>query len=212
MNPSGHETTASALTWAIYLLAKHPQIQIRLRTEVQSLVPHPLEDPDAMVTSETIGKLPYLNAVCQEVLRLFPPVSVTIRVAVKDTTICGQYIPQGTTMMIPPWAVNGNTELWGPEAAEFKPERWQRNTSGLSSNETMSTNYQFLTFLHGPRSCIGQSFAMGEFQCLVAAWVRAFETELQDPGFVPVIKGGITAKPKDGLHVRVKLVAGVTER
>ncbi|KAL8839542.1 MAG: hypothetical protein Q9176_004403 [Flavoplaca citrina] len=208
---AGHETTASALTWAIYLLAKDPQIQLRLRNEIQSLVPHPLEDPDATVTSETIGKLPYLNAVCQEVLRLFPPVSVTIRIAVKDTTICGQYIPQGTTLMISPWAVNGNTELWGPEAADFKPERWQRSPSGLSSNETMSTNYQFLTFLHGPRSCIGQGFAMGEFQCLVAAWVRAFETELQDPGFVPVIKGGITAKPKDGLHVRVKLVAGVPE-
>ncbi|KAL8743873.1 MAG: hypothetical protein Q9184_008064 [Pyrenodesmia sp. 2 TL-2023] len=111
--------------------------------------------------------------------------------------------------MIPPWAVNGNTELWGSDATEFKPERWQRSTSGLAT-ETMSTNYQFLTFLHGPRSCIGQSFAMGEFQCLVAAWVGAFETELQDPDLVPVVKGGITAKPRDGLHVRVRPVAGAS--
>ncbi|KAL8758460.1 MAG: hypothetical protein Q9199_001478 [Rusavskia elegans] len=205
---AGHETTASALTWAIYLLAKHPQIQDHLRDEVQSLLPNPLENPDAIVTSETIEKMPYLNNICQEILRLFPPVAVTIRVAVKDTTVRGQYIPEGTTIMIPPWAVNGNTELWGSDAGEFKPERWQRSASG-SSAEVMSTNYQFLTFSHGPRSCIGQSFAMGEFQCLVAAWVGAFETELQDPDFVPVIKGGITAKPRDGLHVRVRPVAGV---
>ncbi|KAL8921051.1 MAG: hypothetical protein Q9208_005942 [Pyrenodesmia sp. 3 TL-2023] len=207
---AGHETTASALTWAVYLLAKHQQIQNPLRDEVRSLLPHPLENADAIVTSETIEKMSYLNTVCREVLRLFPPVAVTIRVAVKDTTICGHYIPQGTTIMIPPWAVNGNTELWGPDAADFKPERWQRNTSGPSSTETLSTNYQFLTFLHGPRSCIGQSFAMGEFQCLVAAWVGAFETELQDPDFVPVIKGGITAKPRDGLHVRVRPVASAS--
>ncbi|KAI4282985.1 MAG: hypothetical protein L6R38_002511 [Xanthoria sp. 2 TBL-2021] len=205
---AGHETTASALTWAIYLLAKHPQIQDHLRDEVHSLLPNPLENPDAIVTSETIEKMPYLNIICREILRLFPPVAVTIRVAVKDTTICGQYIPEGTTIMIPPWAVNGNTELWGSDAGEFKPERWQRSASG-SSAEVMSTNYQCLTFSHGPRSCIGQSFAMGEFQCLVAAWVGAFETELQDPDFVPVIKGGITAKPRDGLHARVRPVAGV---
>ncbi|KAL8661661.1 MAG: hypothetical protein Q9168_008363 [Polycauliona sp. 1 TL-2023] len=204
---AGHETTASALTWAVYLLAKNPHIQNRLREEVQSHLPHPLDNSDAVVTSEEIEKMPYLNSICREVLRLFPPVAVTIRVAVRDTTICGQYIPEGTTLMIPPWAVNGNTELWGSDAAEFKPERWQRSTDGHSI-ESVSTNYQFLTFLHGPRSCIGQTFAMGEFQCLVAAWVGAFETELQDPGFVPVIKGGITAKPKDGLHVRVRPVAG----
>ena len=152
----------------------------------------------------------YLNAVCQEVLRLFPPVAVTIRVAVRDTSICGQPIAQGTTVMIPPWAVNGSTELWGPDAGEFKPERWLRSAKD-STAEHRSSNYNFLTFLHGPRSCIGQSFAMGEFACLLAAWVGAFGTELQDPGFVPVIKGGITAKPTGGLHVRVRLVGSTSE-
>lgn len=109
--------------------------------------------------------------------------------------------------MISPWAVNANTELWGSDAAEFKPERWQRELIG-SSTDNKSTNYQYLTFLHGPRSCIGQSFAMGEFQCLVAAWVDTFETKLQNPEFIPVVRGGITAKPKDGLHVYVKPVGG----
>lgn len=149
----------------------------------------------------------YLSAVCREVLRLFPPVGVTIRVAVRDTLICGQHIPQGTVVMIPPWAVNANTELWGPDATDFRPERWQRNVKNAPFSEPKGTNYNFLTFLHGPRSCIGQTFAMGEFACLLAAWVNAFETELQDPNFIPIIKGGITAKPNGGLHVRVKPMA-----
>ena len=189
-------------------MAKNPKIQENLRDEIQSLLPHPLGNTSSIVTAETIEKMPYLKAVCWEVLRLFPPVSVTIRIAVRDTTICGQPIPQNTTVMIPPWAVNGNTELWGSDAADFVPERWQR-TRIDNANDSKSTNYNFLTFLHGPRSCIGQTFAMGEFACLLAAWVGAFETELRDADFVPVIKGAITAKPKGGLHVRIKPVGSV---
>ncbi|KAL8636826.1 MAG: hypothetical protein Q9228_005825 [Teloschistes exilis] len=213
---AGHETSASALTWAIYLLAKHPDIQARLRDELtHSSLPHPSDDPtsSAVVTAETIEKLPYLNAVCREVLRLFPPVSVTIRVAVRDTSVCDQVIPQGTTIMIPPWAVNANPALWGDDAGEFNPERWlvvanEKPVTTLAEGKGGGTNYNFLTFLHGPRSCIGQSFAVGELKCLVAAWVGAFETRLKDVEFVPVVKGGITAKPKDGLHVRVRPVGG----
>ena len=165
----------------------------------------------SIVTAETIEKMSYLKAVCWEVLRLFSPVSVTIRVAVRDTTICSQPIAKGTTVMIPPWAVNASTELWGVDAEEFVPERWLRmkNTDddpNVSSNGGKGTNYNFLTFLHGPRACIGQTFAVGELSCLLAAWVGAFETELEDPDFVPVVKGSITAKPKGGVHVRVKPV------
>ena len=141
----------------------------------------------------------YLNAICRETLRLFPPVAMTIRVAIRDTSICGQPIPKGTTVIIPPWAINGSSALWGEDATRFVPERWLR-----SSEDAKGTNYNYMTFLHGPRSCIGQSFAMGEFLCLVAAWVAAFDTELQDEDFVPVIKGGITAKPRGGVHVRLR--------
>ncbi|KAL6720989.1 hypothetical protein ACLMJK_000089 [Lecanora helva] len=200
---AGHETTASAFTWAVYLLAKHPQIQSNLRDQVRSQLPSLSKEPSSIVTSESFEKLSYLYAVCQEALRLFPPVAVTFRVAVKDTSICGQSIPKGTTVIIPPWAINGSEELWGPDAAEFRPERWQRKASS-SPVDNKGTNYNYLTFLHGPRSCIGQSFALGELACLLAAWVDAFETELQDANYVPVIRGGIAAKPQDGLFVRLK--------
>ena len=198
----GHETTVSAVTWAVYVIAKHPEIQDRLRDELDGTLPNPLSDSPSSITAEMIEKLPYLSAVCREVLRLYSPVALTIRVAVRDTSIAGQHIPEGTTVMIPPWAVNASTELWGEDAQEFKPERWQQGSSNTSDNK--GTNYNYLTFLHGPRSCIGQTFAVGEMTCLLAAWVAAFDTRLADQDYVPEIRGGITAKPKDGLHVRLK--------
>ena len=117
--------------------------------------------------------------------------------------------------MIPPWAVNASTALWGDDAEDFRPERWlqakDRAIEALSAEgkEKKSTNYDFLTFLHGPRSCIGQSFAMGELACLVAAWVVAFDTRLRDSEMVIKVSGSITAKPKDGLYVYVKPI-GIT--
>lgn len=141
----------------------------------------------------------YLNAVCRKVLRLLPPVAVTIRVAVKDTSICGQPIPTNTTIMIPPRAVNGSTGL---DAGDFDRERWRRNANDNHS-DNKRTVYDFLASPHGPRSCIGKSFAIGKFACLLAAWVCVFETHSLDPTYVPVIKG-LTAKSKDGLQVRLK--------
>jgi len=189
----------------IYLLCKHPEIQTRLRKEVQMNLPRPL-DAETTVSSSDIDNLPYLSAVCNEVLRLFPPVAITVREAVRDTTIAGHVVPKGTIIVIPPWAVNTSTALWGSDAATFNPDRWigpgRVNTGGAGSN------YSFLSFLHGPRSCIGQAFAKAELACLVAAWVRTFETEMADRNHVLTIGNGITAKPKGGLHVTVRQVGG----
>lgn len=201
---AGHETTASALTWAVYLLCKHPEMQSRLRNEVQANLPTPL-DQNATITSADIDNLPYLNAFCNEVFRLYPPVGVSIRKAVRDTTIAGIFIPKGTNIVLPPWAVNASTALWGSDAAAFDPERWigpgRANSGGANSN------YAFLTFFHGPRSCIGQSFAKAEFACLLAAWVGTFDTELIDKDFVAKLGGGFTAKPRGGVHVNVRQLA-----
>ena len=224
---AGHETTASGLTWAVYLLAKHPEMQRRLRDEVHaSQLPSLVEDPpqsssssaNCSVTAESLDQLPYLNAFCRETLRLFPPVALTIRTANKDTDICGHLIPKGTTIVLPPWAVNTSRKLWGSDAREFSPERWMvRTAPGANDDKNdddddyvggqrgMKTgNFSMLTFLHGPRSCIGQTFAVGELRCLLAAWVGAFETVLADEGFVPVIRGGISTKLQNGLHVRLR--------
>ncbi|TKA81886.1 hypothetical protein B0A49_00372 [Cryomyces minteri] len=202
---AGHETTASSMSWAIYCLCQHPDVQRRLREEVRSHLPS-ITSPTTPITAADIDALPYLSAVCNEVLRLWSPVPMTLRVAAADATILGQFIPAGTTIIIAPWATNTSTQLWGPTAKEFDPDRWMGE--GQAHKGGADSNYSFLTFLHGPRSCIGQGFAKAEFACLLAAWVGRFEMELANPDMVVEIKGGITSKPKDGLEVKMNVLEG----
>ncbi|KAH5466538.1 hypothetical protein HBI22_180030 [Parastagonospora nodorum] len=196
---AGHETTASALSWAVYLLCKHPDTQTKLREEIRSQL-----DLNGEINSTEIDRLPYLNAVLNETMRIFPPVPLTLRETAHDTTIQGHFIPAATTIVICPWAVNTSERLWGSDAKEFSPERWlgagRANTGGAESN------FAVTTFLHGPRSCIGKEFAKAEFACLVAALVGKFEIEFEDGEWELKIQGGITAKPKGGLRVRLKEV------
>jgi cytochrome P450 len=208
---AGHETTASSMIWAIYLLCVHQDIQTRLREEIRANLPS--LDSDESATSMQVDHMPYLNAVCSEVLRYFPPVPLTPRVAARDTTILGHKVPKGTRIMLIPWAVNRSEELWGPDAAKFNPERWMPSENNpYSANGGAASNYAFLTFLHGPRGCIGQGFAKSEFACLLAAWVGRFEFQLNDEREMDEknlnIKGGVTSKPANGMFVKTKIVPG----
>ncbi|POR36285.1 Cytochrome P450 78A3 [Tolypocladium paradoxum] len=213
---AGHDTTASALTWAVYMLSRFPRIQDRLRDEVRENLPS--INVDAQITSTDIDRMPYLNAVCSEVLRTCGPVAQTMRVATCDTSIQDEYIPRGTVIILAPWATNVDPKLWGPDAREFKPERWLTPEQGGTSSSKnaasggATSNYAFMTFLHGPRSCIGASFAKAEFACLLAAWVGRFSFELKDKTLMDErnmrVAPSVTAKPVGGLHVLVRVVEG----
>ncbi|KAJ6445853.1 cytochrome P450 97B3 [Purpureocillium lavendulum] len=230
---AGHDTTASALTWALYLMTRHPEMQKRLRDEVRGALPSPGTDAD--LSSADIDRLPFLNAFCSEVLRVFSPVPQTIREAACDTTIQGQFIPRGTRIMLSPWGTNVAPGLWGDDAAEFKPERWLSSSaaaaasaggggggeggggtgdgSGVSiGSGGAESNYAFMTFLHGPRSCIGAAFARGELACLLAACVGRFEYELADEAMADErnikLKAAVTARPAYGMPLRTRVVEG----
>lgn len=213
---AGHETTAAALTWAVYMLCLCPDVQERLREEVRAHLPS-LGDPAATVSALEIDKLPYLNAVCSEVLRYYSPVPITIRDAVRDTTIQGIKVPKGTRIMLCPWATNKDESLWGADARDFNPDRWipsgeSPEKDKLAGNGGASSNYAFMTFIHGPRSCIGMGFAKAEFACLLATWVGRLEFQLKNKEEYDekkmLIRGGITAKPAKGLHVWARAVGG----
>ena len=201
---AGHETTATALTWAIYLLSKNSDVQRHLRTELRSALPSP--ESEGQLTVQALESCTYLHAVCNEVLRLYAPVPMTLRIAARDTTLMGHFVPKGTNIMPPVWATNTSTKLWGPDAADFKPDRWVG--SGKAGNGGAESNYAYMTFIHGPRSCLGQAFAKAEFACLVAALIGRFSFELEDDKMDIKIKGGVTARPKDGLKVKMKPLEG----
>lgn len=216
---AGLETTATSLTWAIYALCRHPEQQKRLRDEVRANLPSvDNEEGGAAVTSVDIDRLPYLNAVVNETLRLYPAIPLVARQAMHDTVVQGVPILRGTVITIPPWAVNVDRTLWGDDAAKFNPDRWitLRESDGVEvPNNTggASNNYAFLTFLQGPRSCIGSSFARGELACLLAGWIGRFEFEFADKALMDEDKfievaAGVTIKPEDGLNVVARVVPG----
>lgn len=201
---AGHETTSSATSWALYALAKDQKIQERLRQEVRQHLPSP-NDEDAVVTAEMVDQCHYLHAVCNEVLRFYAPVPLTRREASKDTTILGTPIRKGTDVILSPSAVNQSSAMWGDDAGKFNPDRWMdknANSGGATSNFAM------LTFLHGPRSCIGQAFSKQEFACLLGSIVGYYQFEL-DPKHKEVeVQSGITMRPKGGLDLRMRTVEG----
>lgn len=206
---AGHETTSSALTWATYLLSNHPKIQSNLRSEIHEFIPDPklLSNPK-FDTASLLESMPLLNSVCNEVLRLYPTIPTTARVAIRDTTIANHFIPKGTMSFVVPWATNRNPHLWGPDSEDFVPERWiDKETGRATMHGGADNNYAFLTFLHGPRSCIGERFARAEMRALVAAFVGNFEMQMADPNEKIIVGGTITSKPMNGMRLKLNPVA-----
>ncbi|KAH0558821.1 hypothetical protein GP486_004541 [Trichoglossum hirsutum] len=206
---AGHETPATAVFWAVCLLAKHPDIQNRLRADIRSHLPPPqtvygttaLRNPPIQ-----IDRIPYLQAVCNEVLRLCPPFPIGWReVAGHGTTLLGQPLPKGTRVMVVPWAINRDPARWGPDAGTFDPERWMG--PGRAGSGGASSNFAFMTFFHGPRSCIAENFARTEIACLLAVLVGRFEMELEHPEKELAARRGLTSRPM-GVGVRMRLVDG----
>ncbi|CAK3821081.1 P450 monooxygenase [Lecanosticta acicola] len=206
---AGQETTAGAINWIYYLLARDARRQSLLRSEIRDALGG-FSDVDSQNDLASILEgLPYLNGVINETLRLYPNVPVTQRVAVRDTTLAGFHIPAGTTVYLSPWLIQRSKEVWGPEADQFQPERWIRNEDGqqkLDPSGGMKSNVDYLPFLHGPRNCIGQNFARAELRCLTAALAMRFEWTLETDGDIP-LSGVITINPEGGLRLRLKTLS-----
>ncbi|KAJ5168653.1 Cytochrome monooxygenase FUM15 [Penicillium canariense] len=203
---AGHETTATAMQWAVYALCKNPEVQTKLREEIRANLPPISSENQGPIEATTIDNLPYLHAVCNEILRFHPSVPGTVRTAVKDTSLVGKPIPKGTTLIISPEVLNHMEELWGPDADKFNPERFMG--PGMANTGGANSNYAFLTFIHGPRSCIGQGFAKAELACLLAATVGRFHMELQYPDRKLELREGATVAPKDGVLAKFTPLEG----
>ncbi|KAI1622324.1 cytochrome P450 [Exophiala viscosa] len=197
---AGHDTTASALTWTIWLLCMHPEIQERLRAECNAhLADKPASEVDATTfDSET---MPYLTAVCNETLRHHPSVTATVRNSVRPTMIGPYHIPAGTPALIAPWAINRDPALWGDDAHEYNPDRWLNGPN--AANGGAQSPLHLMTFIHGPRSCIGREFARLEMKCLLATLIKRFRFEVADPDAKVEIGGSLTIKPHGGLRLRL---------
>ncbi|KAF5350051.1 hypothetical protein D9756_009191 [Leucocoprinus leucothites] len=179
---AGHETTSNATTWALHSLSLRPDVQNKLREELFTIQ---TDNP----TMDELNSLPYLDAVIRETLRAHAPVAGTVRIAVKDDIVPlatpfvdkkgnvrdSILVRKGQTVFIPILAVNRSEQLWGSDAREFKPERWESPPEAVSSVPGVWGH--MLTFLGGPRACIGYRFSLVEMKALLFTLVRAFEFE-----------------------------------
>ncbi len=149
---AGHDTTATALAWSLYELARHPEVKAQLR---QELMTHES-------SLQTVRTLPYLNAVIKEVLRLHPPISMGIRRATEDLSIDGYLLPKGTSVVFSPYLTHKSSVYWR-EPDAFKPERFLANNPA---------RYQYLPFGAGEHNCIGMNLALLELQMILLQLVK----------------------------------------
>lgn len=193
---AGHESTAITLSWALFELARRPQIQQRLRSEILSQVGSLV---DHAPSREEVNSLTYLRCFVMEVLRYYPVFPSMMREATKDVTIGDLHVPRGTSFIISPYAINRSPEFWGEDAHEFRVERWEQAYSGGAK-----ASQAFMSFSNGPRVCIGKELAILNLKVMVSVLVAHFRFEEIEPGYQPQIQKGTALKAKDGLRIRAE--------
>jgi cytochrome P450 len=187
---AGHETTASSLTWAFFILSQRPEVVARIREEVDAVV------GDGPVLLEHTKRLPYVRNFFREVLRLYPPITFLPRVAGKDTEIAGRRVKRGTMLMIAPWSIHRHVQLW-EHPDRFDPDRF------LPERERQQVPGSYLPFGAGPRICVGAAFATIETALILARLVRRFDFETLQPETVrPYAR--LTTRPAVEIMMRVR--------
>ncbi|CAK5270435.1 unnamed protein product [Mycena citricolor] len=185
---AGHETSSAALGWAAHALSKHPSVQERLRQELLTVQ---TDTP----TMDELNALPYFETVLREILRLYTPAVFSQREALNDDVLPLKKpfvdrwgvshesvpVPQGQLFTIPLLAMNTDKEIWGEDALEFKPERWNDLPDAVDSMPGIWGHQ--MTFLGGAHSCMGFRFSMAEQKAVLFSLLRAFELM---PGPEPV--------------------------
>lgn len=184
---AGHDTTAYALTWTLYLLARHPGAHERVIEEVRDVLGDELPSP------EHLEDLPFLAQVVHESLRLYPPSWGLARVPIRDDQVGGHTLPAGAMVLMSPYVLHRHPEYWDdPEA--FRPERF---------TDAAVRSPAYIPFGAGPRTCLGQHFATLELRLVLATILRRARVELVDREPVAA-RAGITLQPTRPVMARAR--------
>uniref|UniRef100_A0A8C0WFJ2 unspecific monooxygenase n=1 Tax=Castor canadensis TaxID=51338 RepID=A0A8C0WFJ2_CASCN len=195
---AGYETTSSALSFVTYLLATHPDVQKKLQEEIDVVFPN-----KAPATYDALVQMEYLDMVVNETLRLYPIAGRLERLCKTDVEINGAFIPKGTVVMVPTYALHRDPKLW-QEPEEFHPERFSKK------NKDSIDPYIFMPFGNGPRNCLGMRFALMNMKVALIRVLQNFtfkpckETQipmkLSKQGFLQAEKPIVLkAVPRDGI-------------
>lgn len=182
---AGHETSASALAWALYLLAVDQDTQQRIADEVAGL---------EEITFANLSKLRFTRDVFREALRLYPPVPMMIRENLQPEEFRDRKIRVGSQIVLSPWHLHRHERLWDrPDV--FDPDRWQTSDTKQRARDA------YMPFSSGQRVCTGAGFAMIEGVLMIAMLVRAFKME--PAGKTPVPVAHLTVRAEEGIHIKL---------
>lgn len=191
---AGHDTSATALTWWIGLMATHPEVAAQVRDEVRGL------PEDHASAAKDIAEARLLNATIKEAMRLYPPSAATFsRRALRDVEIDGQTIAKGALVMIPIWNLHHDAR-WFPEPDAFRPERFLPGAPPLPRSA-------FMPFGIGPHFCLGQQFATVEMALVAARLIRHHGFSLDHGTAMPAPVVDLVLKPRERLQVRFTRLA-----
>lgn len=182
---AGHETSASALAWTLYLLATHPEWQGKVAEEAA----------DLEADFSRLSTLRVTRDVFREALRLYPPVPMMVRETTRPETFRKRAIRKGAQIVLSPWHLHRHERMWD-RPDEFDPSRWRTEAGKASAREA------YMPFSAGPRVCTGASFAMAEGVILTALIVRAFGISASAE-HVPVPVAHLTVRSRDGIFLKL---------
>ncbi|KVH91172.1 cytochrome P450 [Cynara cardunculus var. scolymus] len=202
---AGKDTTSATMSWFIYMLCKHPQIQLKVAQEIKEATNKKegvtdVADFAVMVTEEALEKMHYLHAALTETLRLFPAVPVDAKICCADDVLPDGYDVKGGDMMsYQPYAMGRMKFIWGDDAEDFKPERWI-DENGCFRPESP---FKFTTFQAGQRICLGREFAYRQMKIFASVLLGCFVFKLSDENKTANYKTMLNLHIDGGLHVRV---------
>ena len=185
---AGHETTANAITWSIFLLSHSPEWSERVAAEAEREIGRPAEDLS--------GRLAQTRAVVEEAIRLYPPLVAISRTAIEPDELAGRPINRGSMVVIAPYVLHRHRLLW-QQPDFFDPGRF------LGSARGRIDRFAYIPFGAGPRGCIGSAFALQEATIVLASIIRDFRLELA-PGHTVWPVHRVTLRPRGGLPMRVR--------
>jgi len=186
---AGHETTATMLTWTLYLLAKAPEWQERLAAEARAVA------GDGDITADHVAQMGLTRQVLNEAARLYPPVPVITRLATKNVELAGHRVPAGALCVIPIFAIHRHTQLWD-DPDIFDPPRFSDDLHATRARCT------YMPFGAGPRICMGAAFANIEAVTILATLLRDVRFGVTE-GLNPVPVARVSLRPKDGMPLEV---------
>jgi cytochrome P450 len=183
---AGHDTSTALLAWAIYLLAKHPQVIRRAQEEVDAIL------GDGPIVVDQVGRLVYLEQVINETLRIYPPIHLSNRFIAEELEFNGCRLSAGSRLMFSIYLTHHDKNHW-PDPEHFDPQRFAPGV--------VHAPYTFIPFGGGPRNCIGAAFAQVEAKAVLARLLQRYNFTLIDP--MVYMYMGATLEPKPGVMVQV---------